>query len=153
MDCSDSCAIENYWCDIRPGAHARVDVSEGTPGRISCIIPNATGQDVLVFNQYGMEIRYDPTLGKNVRQLPLTNTQNENRTYELEVLWTSDAQVQDQLRIVQCVGIFHGTSHLCRTAVVNINFLNEHCKYGNWHKNEMYIACMFAKIGCTYSIV
>ena len=119
--------IENYWCNISPHAHARVDVRDGVPGRIACIIPNATGQDVLVVNQYGTEIRHDSTLRNYVRQLPITQ-QTDNRTYELEVHWTSDAQVQEELRVVQCVAIFHGTSHLCRTSVVNINFVNDQSK-------------------------
>lgn len=126
-DCSSSCSIENYWCDISPRGYAQIDVSEGHPGRIVCTIPYTTGQDILVVNQFGVEVRLDTVISQYVRQvqMPAGTEHTDNRTYHLDVHWPADIDTQDKLRFIQCIAIFHGTTRLCRTSIVNLHFVNE----------------------------
>lgn len=104
-----------------------MDVSEGHPGRIVCTIPYTTGQDILVVNQFGVEVRVDPVLSQYVQQVQMApNTERmDNRSYHLDVRWPADIDTQDKLRLIQCIAIFHGTTRLCRTSVVNLHFVNE----------------------------
>lgn len=104
-----------------------MDISEGHPGRIVCTIPYTTGQDILVVNQFGVEVRLDSVLSQYVRQvqMPAGTEHTDNRSYPLDVHWPADIDIQDQLRLIQCVAIFHGTTRLCRTSVVNLRFINE----------------------------
>lgn len=126
LECSGSCSIENYWCDISPRGYAKIDVSEEQPGRIVCTIPYTTGQNILVLNQFGVEVRYDSVLSQYVQQVqPLSNSQHtDNRSYHLDVHRPADVSIQEKLQFIQCVAVFHETTQLCRTSVVNLHFIN-----------------------------
>ena len=125
QECSSSCSIENYWCDISPRGYAQIDVSEGHPGRIVCTIPYTTGQDILVVNQSGVEVRTALPQYVQQVQMPAGTEHTDNRTYKLDVFWPADIETQDKLRVIQCIAIFHGTTRVCRTSVVNLRFINE----------------------------
>ena len=46
------------------------------------------------------------------------------RSYDLEIRWTPDTDIQERLRMLQCEAIFHQTNnYVCKTSVVNINFI------------------------------
>ena len=133
QDCS-GCAIENYWCNINPVGYSQVSVSAEQQGRISCSIPNQTGQDILLFNHYGDDVRTDPLLSNYIQQFPVSVNSIENvRIYSFNISWSGDSTVQDKFRVLQCIGIFHGTTQTCKTSVVNIQFENSQ---GIYHQSS-----------------
>lgn len=92
-------------------------------------MPHSTGQDIVVVNQYGDEVRSHHILSSYVHQLQnsfrVDSQHTNNRSYHLEILWIEDRHIQEQLKIIQCIAVFHGRVHPCRTSVVNINFIHE----------------------------
>ena len=99
---------------------------------MTCTIPQSTGQDISVKNQFGIEVRLDTTLKNYIRQtsdpssVPLNEESgSDDQNYDLEISWTPDRDVQERLKILQCVAFFHRTNFICKTSVVNIHFINE----------------------------
>ena len=125
QDCKN--VIEtSYWCHIS-SEYALVYVSKTQPGRIICTIPHSTGQDIFVTNQFGAEVRLDPTLRNYAKQTsgPSTNHHTDSRSYTVELYWTPDSDIQERLRIIQCEVFFHNTNYICKTSVVNVHFEKE----------------------------
>ena len=103
------------------------------PGRVVCTIPQSTGLDIFVKNQFGDDVRTDTTLKHYVHQTSdpssvpqnTQNSESDERNYNLEIHWTPNTDIQEKLRILQCEAIFHQTNYICKTSVVNINFIRE----------------------------
>lgn len=51
----------------------------------------------------------------------LQPTSNEIQ-YQLNVNWTGDRYIQEQLKVVQCIANFQGSTHPCKTSVVLVEF-------------------------------
>lgn len=124
-----SAVIENsYWCRISPPYYATVNVSDAQPGRIACTIPQATGLDIYIKNQFGEDVRSHPMLKNHVHQIsdpssvPQESDSN-NRNYDFEVSWTPNTDTQERLRILQCEALYHQTNYVCKTSTVIINFI------------------------------
>ena len=118
----------SYWCRISPPYYATVNVSKTQPGRVVCTIPQSTGQAIYMKNQFGEDVLSHPILKNYVYQTsdPSSvpqDTQGSERNYDLEISWTPDTGIQDRLRILQCEALFHQTNHVCKTSVVNVNFV------------------------------
>jgi hypothetical protein len=47
---------------------------------------------------------------------------NNITRYQLNITWTQDQTVQEQLRVIQCVANFQGRTNPCRTSMVTIDF-------------------------------
>ena len=48
---------------------------------------------------------------------------NNEIQYHLNVSWTGDRQVQEKLKVLQCVANFESSAHPCRTPVVLVDFV------------------------------
>lgn len=115
-----------YWCRISPPYYATVNVNITHPGRVVCTIPRSTGQDIYVKNQFGEDVRSHPILKSYVHQIsdPSSGLQDSGeRNYDLEIRWSHDTDIQERLKILQCEGLFHGINYVCKTSIVNINFM------------------------------
>ena len=58
--------------------------------------------------------------------MPVSNKVNPtNKSYELDIVWPEATEIQGRLKIIQCIGLFYGSRHPCRTSLVNIQFTRE----------------------------
>lgn len=85
--------------------------------RITCSIPNLPGGTVTFLNNLGHNIIID--YARVVRESTSTVS-----NYHLNLTWTQDNSEREKLRIIQCKATFHGSTYPCKTAVVNVNFLD-----------------------------
>ena len=90
-----------------------------------CTIPQSTGLDIFVKNQFGEDVRLDTTLKHYVQQTSDPLSDSGERSYNLEIRWTSNVAIQQRLRILQCDALFHQINFVCKTSVVNVNFIRE----------------------------
>ena len=118
QDCNNN--AEN-WCKISPNNYHVIEVSKDQPGRITCTIPHPKGLDIRIINQFGEEIRVDSSLKGHVTQMSPTISLT-NKSYEFEIDWPQESEIQERLRIIQCIGLFFGSRYPCRTSLVNIQF-------------------------------
>ena len=123
------CKSPEYWCHISPNDYAEIEIGEEQPAKIVCTIPYINGHDIRVINQFGNEVRRDPELRDYVKQVlnPLSNPiqHTHNKSFHLEIYRPKDEHVQEKLRVIQCIGLLRGSTHPCRTSLINIHFTKE----------------------------
>ena len=119
QDCSNA---EN-WCKLSPPSRTLLEVSKNHPGRITCIIPD-NGLDIWIVNQFGQRVRRDAALQQYVTHVS-TDIKPTNKSFELEISWPEDSEIQERLKILQCIAFFYQAKHPCRTSLVNIDFTKE----------------------------
>lgn len=75
-------------------------------------------------NQYGEDIRKDSVLSNYLEHVK-TSINPANKSFVLDVKWTNDKEIQERLRILQCISFYYGLRHPCRTSLVNVRFSKE----------------------------
>lgn len=112
-------------CDISPGGlYAKLNVSEEHPGRIVCTIRNLPGSNAVIVNQHGTEVIDHQNLSN---YLEFHNERTDtNISYHLNITWTQDRRIQEELKVIQCIASFpHCSNDPCRTSIVNISFVEK----------------------------
>ena len=51
-------------------------------------------------------------------------------SYRVNISWTVDKHIREQLKVVQCVATFEGRTHPFRTSVLGVNFLDSEQEQG-----------------------
>ena len=98
-----------------------MEVSEGRPARITCVIPNLPGSTVTIVNHLGSRVLDKSSNVSDYTQLTIERTDDVSY-YHLNFTWTRDSYVREQLKIIQCIANFQGSTHPCKTSVVNVMF-------------------------------
>ena len=83
-----------------------------------------TGLDVWIINQFGVRVRHDKTTKDFITQIS-NDIKPESKSFELEITWPEDREIQGKLKVLQCIAFFYQATHPCRTSLVNIEFVNE----------------------------
>ena len=110
------------WCEISP-KYTTVKVREGEPGQIvSCAIPDLPGSSVEIVNQLGNVVHMRREISKHVSFKQVVPSIDNVTRYQLNITWTRDQSVHEQLRVIQCVANFQGRTNPCRTSMVTIDF-------------------------------
>ena len=117
-----SCSEETErWCEIYP-ASTTLNISPGDSKVITCTIPSTPGT-VNFCNQFGNPVTSLP----NVDLYPPVIDDSDScaqMSYRVNISWTVDKHIREQLKIVQCAASFEGISRPSWTSVVSINFLD-----------------------------
>lgn len=112
------------WCTISPNNYIPVEVSKTQPGRITCTISKDNGLDIRIINQFGEDVRRDPVLTEYIK--PVSNRVGPTeKSYDLDIAWPQESEIQNRLKILQCIGLFSQSRYPCRTSLVNIQFVKE----------------------------
>lgn len=61
-------------------------------------------------------------IAKYVSFKQVAPSMNNITRYQLNITWTQDQIVREQLRVIQCVANFQGRTNPCRTSIVMIDF-------------------------------
>ena len=67
--------------------------------------------------------RRNPGISSHLKLEQHSQPSKKEVQYRLEINWTDDRQVQEQLKLLQCVANFEGSTHPCRTPVVIVDFV------------------------------
>ena len=115
------------WCEISPAlAYTTLNIDPGHSEMIICTVPSTSESRTVNFvNQFGKYVTHltnvdsYPTVIDDSRSPAVLN-------YRVRIRWTSDKDIREQLKIIQCVANF---DHECssrpfKTSVISINFLD-----------------------------
>ena len=124
------CSSPDYWCHLSPNYYAQIEIGEDSPAKVVCTIPYTNGYDVRIINQFGKDVHRDRELGPVLREYvklvmnPLSNPiqHTQNKSFHYEIYRPKEKHLQEQLSIIQCIGIMRRTRHPCRTSLINIQF-------------------------------
>ena len=109
------------WCEVSP-KYTTVKIREGKPGQIVCAIPDLPGSSVEVVNQLGNVVHIRREVSKYVSFKQALPSIDNVTHYQLNITWTQDEIVREQLKVLQCVANFQGRTNPCRTSIVMIDF-------------------------------
>lgn len=103
--------------------YGRVKVSKEQPGRVVCIVPNLDGRTLEFVNHQGNDVNDRRRNVSNYLELEqVLQSASDEIQYQLSIKWTGDQYIQEQLKVLQCIANFQGSTHPCKTSVVLVNF-------------------------------
>ena len=130
--CAGKPLCRETWCQITP-QYTTIYVKEGQSEQIVCSIPDISGSTVEFVNQYGHGIVHTRGLkdvSNYVSFSRLSPTTDNVTRYQLNITWTDDVLVREQLKLLQCIANFQGRTNPCRTSVVFVDFEEDASKPG-----------------------
>lgn len=108
------------WCQISP-SYTTLNINPGHSETIICTIPPTPGawSTVNFVNQFG---RHVTDLG-NVNFYLIDSSSSVTETsYHVNISWTFNKDIREQLKVIQCVANFQCRTQSCKTSIVSINF-------------------------------
>ena len=118
----ESCSgATERWCEISP-AYTTLDINPGQSEIITCTIPSTAESSTINFvNQFGNLVTDLP----NVNLYPSVTVDSvTQRRYRINISWTFDKDIRQQLKVIQCIANFECQSRPFKTAINSINFLD-----------------------------
>ena len=115
------------WCEISPAlAYTTLNIDADHSKMINCTIPSTSSSEsstVNFVNQFGDLVANLP----NVDLYPPVIDDSRSPTvsnYHIRIRWTSDKDIREQLKVIQCVANFECSSRPFKTSVISLNFLD-----------------------------
>ena len=107
-----------------------LQIFEGESGTLSCTAPcnNGSGIDNVYFirpdngqHKENLSILDDPTLRQYLSEVNITST-TETCSYSLEIFWTEDKFIREEVDSLFCVFVYDSTPDPCGTSIILVSF-------------------------------
>ena len=114
--------VAERWCEISP-TYSTLNINPEHSETIICTIPSTPGawSTVNFVNQFGHRV----TDLRNVDLYLIDSSSSDTETsYHVNISWTFDKDIREQLKAIQCISNFQGRSRPYKTSIVSINFID-----------------------------